>query len=233
MISQDFSEEQHPDYKVTGFYADWLEEQKTGCFYFIDDPMVVTGSIKLVKEGYLIEYWVSGLSWSDFHDDFEKTPRLLLKTTLGIKQKKNAKELEETILQIWNFQLIDLAFLAANEGQMVRLDSSIPENEETTFHAKWQLMGHHRLGTFDAGAENNPTTTRTARQYELLKSMGYTRPQKAILEFEKRVLQTNLMLSALEGRLNTARNKGMVLLKEDAEPSPRFFLDSDEWVYLG
>ena len=232
MSEQDFFEDAHPDYKVTGFFADWNEEQKTGYFYFIDEPMVVTGTVKLVKNGYLVEYWVSGLSWSDFHDAFEKTPRLLLKTTLGVKQKRNPRELEETILQIWNFQLIDLAFLAANEGQMIRLDSSIPENEETTFHAKWQLIGHHRLGTFDSGAENNPTTTRTARQYELLKSMGYTRAQKAIMDFEKRVLETNLMLSALEGRLNTARSKGMVLLKEDAEPSSNFFLDDNEWVDL-
>lgn len=227
-----FSEELHPDYKVSDFFADWLLEGKSGCFYFVDAPMVVTGTVKLVTSGYLVEYWVSGLSWSDFHDDFEKTPRLLLKVTLGLKQKKNNKELEDNLMEIWNLQLAELAFLAANEGQMVRLENSVSENEETNFHAKWQLMGHHKIGTFDAGADSNPSTTRTARQYELLKSMGYTRPQKAIMEFESRVLQTELMMTAIEGRLNNARNKGLVLLKEAAEQATDFFLDSNEWVDL-
>ncbi len=227
-----FGSELHPEYKVTGFYADWLEEGKTGAFRFEDTPFVVTGTAKLAPGGYLVEYWVSGLSWSDFHDDFEKTPRLLLKTTLGVKQKKDSKELERTLMEIWNLQLAELAFLAANEGQMLRLETSIPDNDETRFHAQWQLMGHHKLGTFDDGNQSNPTTVRTARQYELLKSMGYTRPQKAIMEFETKVLQTELMLSALEGRLNTARNKKLVIMKDEAEQTKDFFLESNDWVDL-
>jgi hypothetical protein len=232
MNFETYEDEPHPEFKVRGFYADWLEEGKTGVFRFEDEPFVVTGTARLATDGYLVEYWVSGLSWSDYHDDFEKTPRLLLKTTLGIKQKRNSNELEKTLLEVWNYQLFGLAMLAANEGQMVRLDSSVPENPETSFHAQWQLMGHHRLGTFDAGMQSNPTTVRTARQYELLKSMGYTRPQKAILEFENKVLQTELMLSALEGRLNTARNKKLVLMKEDAESTRDFFLENQDWVDL-
>lgn len=224
------SSDWHPLFKVEGFFSDWLVEMKSGCFYFIDDPFVVTGIVKLAVGGYVVEYWVSGLSWSDFHDDFEKTPRLLLKTTLGIKQKKSSRELDRAVMDIWNLQLAELAFLAANEGQMVRLDASISESPETSFHAKWQLIGHHRLGTFDAGQHNNPSTVRAARQYELLKSMGYTRPQKAILEFETRVLETGLVMAALEGRLTTARNKNLIHLKEGEGQKDSFFLEDNDWL---
>ena len=227
-----FLEEVDPETGVAGYFSNWLEEGQSGSFCFRDYPNVVTGTCKLVPEGYLAEYWVSGLSWSDFHSDFERTPRLLLKVTMGIKQKKNSNDLDKSILDIWNLQLGELAALAAMEGQMVRLENSITESEETNFHAKWQLIGHHVLGTFDEGEHTNPTTVRAARQYELLKSMGYTRPQKAILEFENRVLQTDLMMAALEGRLNTARSKKLILLKEEAERTKEFFLDDQEWVDL-
>ena len=232
MILDSYFDDLHPEYKVSGFYSDWLTEGESGCFYFLDHPFVVTGTIKLVAGGYLVDYWTSGLSWDDFHEEFEKQPRLLLKTTLGLRHKRNSQELDRAVMEVWNLQLAELAFLAANEGQMVRLEGSIPENEETSFHAKWQLMGHHKLGTFDEGNHRNPTTVRAARQYELLKSMGYTRPQQAILEFENRVLQTELMMAALEGRLTTARNKKLILLKEEVEQNKEFFLDDKEWVDL-
>jgi hypothetical protein len=221
-----------PQTGVARYFSDWLREGKTGCFFFIDEPHVVTGTCKLVTEGYLVEYWVSGLSWSDYHDDFDKTPRVILKTTLGVKKKTDSKALDKTLLEIWNRQLAELAHLAALEGQMLRLDNSITESEETNFHAKWHLIGHHALGTFDEGEHSNPTTVRTARQYELLKSMGYTRPQKAILEFEHQVLETELMLTAIEGRLNTARNKKLIPLKEETEQDDKFFLDYQDWVDL-
>jgi len=222
----------HPEFKVSGFYSDWLTEGQSGCFYFLDHPFVVTGTVKLAAGGYLVDYWVSGLSWDDLHDAFVKQPRLLLKTTLGLRQKKNSAELDRAVMEVWNLQLAELVLLAANEGQMVRLEGSIPEDEETSFHAKWQLMGHHKLGTFDDGDHGNPTTVRAARQYELLKSMGYTRPQKAIIEFETRVLQTELMMTALEGRLTAARNKKLILLKEETEQNREFFLEDNEWVDL-
>jgi hypothetical protein len=221
-----------PETGVARYFSDWLEEGKSGRFYFIDEPHVVTGTCKLVAGGYLVEYWVSGLSWSDYHDDFEKTPRLILKTTLGVKKKTDSKALDKTLIDIWNLQLAELALLAAIEGQMLRLNNSVTESEETNFHAKWHLIGHHTLGTFDEGEHSNPTTVRTARQYELLKSMGYTRPQKAILEFEQQVLETELMLTAVEGRLNTARNKKLIPLKEETEQNEEFFLDYQDWVDL-
>jgi hypothetical protein len=216
-----------PTFGVGAFRHEYFPEEATAQFRFVGAPFVVSVSVERSLSGYAADYWVSGVSWSDFHNEFEKSPRLLLKVQMGIKKKSDGEELTKAVISSWELQIVDLALLASNEGEMLRLQDQSADSQISNFHSIEHLRGQDECGNLDDPSSGNPLTVRTARQYELLKSMGNTRPQRTILDYETRVKKLNLLPTALDKRLHIARQLDLIPKKENFVSS--FFTNGNDW----
>ena len=212
---------------VQGFNEGWLPENKVGVMRFEDEGFVVTVSVRNVPGGYEVDYWTSGQTWSDTDNDFETMPKLLMRVLLGIKRQATLDDLIRQVVAAWKHQIIFSAHFSAYAGHSLRLGRQTADSNELDYHAKEHLLGHDRLNHFLDREGNESLTLRSARQYELLKSLGHTKPQKAILDYETNVMKHKLMFSALDRRLHTARQAELIPKKEKDKES--FFSQSGDW----
>lgn len=203
-----------------------MKEEGSALFKWEDDPFVVTVTANRTANGYVTDWWISGISQRAFHSEgFGDAPKLMLRAQLGITTKKNRIELENELHEIWLTNLKDLSFGSAIHGGIDKLEVQIDSNLKTTIVEK-HLHGHDRLGHFDATSTESPMTERSARQYALLTSLGYPKAQKLIAQYESEQQAIEVLVGAIDRRLYTGRKLGMIPKKESSKP---FFKDSNDF----
>lgn len=209
--------------KLQGIVANYMPEQGVAFYKWEDDPFVVTVTASKTARGYITDWWISGLTWSDFHnDDTGGTPKLMIRAQLGMSKKKTAHELELTLQGIWLDSLKELAFGSAVHGGIEKIEVGV-DSSLKQLHAEHHLEGHDRLGHFDSAISESPVTERSARQYGLLTSIGYPKAQKLIAEFETTRQAIEVLVGAIDRRLYMGRKLGMIPKKQLDTP---FFSES-------
>lgn len=212
---------------LDGLFANFNPKERGAFFKWEDDPFVVTVNVDQTQDGYLTEWWVSGLTKRDFHDQSpDGFPKLILKLQLGISRKESGIELEQSIHEIWFESVKELSFESAIQGgiqQPLGISSSTAIQD---LHADFHLEGHDRLDHFESVDSDSPTTLRTAKQYGLLKSMRYPRTQQAIAEYESRKQAIEVLVGAIDRRLYMSRKSGLVKKKATNVP---FFKSGNTW----
>lgn len=209
-----------------GLESHYMREQGMALFKWEDDPFVVTVTASRTANGYVTDWWISGISQKAFHyEGLGDSPKLMVRAQLGITSKENRIELENELHDIWLSNLKDLAFGSAIHGGIDKLEVQV-DSELKSRIVEMHLHGHDRLGHFDAKSKESPVTERSARQYALLTSLGYPKAQKLIAQYETEQQAIEVLVGAIDRRLYTGRKLGMIPKKESAKP---FFKNTSDF----
>lgn len=170
--------------------------------YWGDSPFVVSVNCTKTDNGFLADWWVSGLKWQD------DTPSLILHLTHGLPGKRS--ELEEQLWFMWEESTRELCFASARADGMQGDATSLATLREAfrtdllTFH----LRGNERLGNFSKQGDSK--AEKTANMYLMLKSFGSKQPQKVIADYESEELDLLVHATAINQRLTQAKKKGLL-----------------------
>jgi len=212
---------------LAGQFASFNRADKTALFKWEDDPFVVTVTATNNFNGYLCDWWVSGISRAVFHGKENGSPKMMLRAHIGVSRKDSALQLEKALHELWFDHFKDLAFESAIEGGLMKAE--VPSNLEVkSLHSELHLEGHDRLGHFDTEDTGSPLMERSAKQYGLLTSMGHPRSQKLIAEYETKKQAIEVLVGAVDRRLYMSRKAGLV---EKKTSEPPFFRDDTDFTY--
>lgn len=212
---------------LQGVYASFNRADAIAVFKWEDDPFVVSVTASNTNNGYLCDWWVSGISQAIFHGNENGFPRMMLRAQIGISIKESALELEAALHELWFEHFKDLAFESAIQGGLMRSVLSTDLNTKT-LHAEFHLEGHDRLGHFNSKSSEAPLMERSAKQYGLLTSMGHTRSQKLIADYESKQQAIEVLVGAIDRRLYMSRKAGLVEKKTLETP---FFRNNQDFNY--
>jgi hypothetical protein len=215
---------------LQGQFASFNASEKSALFKWEDSPFVVSVTVSNTPNGYLCDWWVSGISQAVFHGkDKNGFPKMMLRAQIGVSRKESALQLEAALHELWFAHFKDLAFESAIQGGLVKAE--VPSDLETkTLHSELHLEGHDRLGHFDAEDSDSPLMERSAKQYGLLTSMGHPRSQKLIAEYETKQQAIEVLVGAIDRRLYMSRKAGLV---EKKSTEPPFFRKESNFIYPG
>lgn len=175
-------------------------------FKFADEPFVVSITCEPSLDGFATEWVVTGQRRRD------GLPRFLLRVQMGIQA--TTSELRELSLEIWQNQLKELAFGAANQGG-IDAQANTMSRAHKDLHAEWHLKGNDLLGHFNQ--VSNTYTERTANMFNLLKSMGYLQAPKMLVQFETNESHGEVKESTINRRLHMARQAGLIPLERSKD----------------
>ena len=212
---------------LEGQFASFNRAYKTALFKWVDDPFVVTVTAANTANGYLCDWWVSGISQAVFHGKESGFPRMMLRAQIGVSRKESALQLEQALHELWFEHFKDLAFESAIQGGLMKAE--VPSDLEVkSLHSELHLEGHDRLGHFDDEDAGSPLMERSAKQYGLLTSMGHPRSQKLIAEYETKKQAIDVVVGAIDRSLYMSRKAGLV---EKKTSEPPFFRNDADFSY--
>jgi hypothetical protein len=171
-------------------------------FKFADDPFVVSITCEPLFDGFATEWVVTGKR------RWDSKPRFLLRLQMGIQA--TSSELRDQCLEIWQLQLKDLAYGAANQGGIDAQPNTMSKKYKD-LHAEWHLKGNDLLGHFNQISETY--TERTANMFNLLKSMGYLQAPKMLAHYEAKESEGEVKESTINRRLHMARQAGLIAME--------------------
>lgn len=220
-------------------------------YHKVENPFVFTVvCLPMNKGDFWCDWWITGpLDPSSGHS----APILLAQISMGIR----SFEREDLLFQInnlWQERFQEIAFSSATAGGVIADPGRLSAHSG---FAKKSIIGlhlssHDSLGHFSLPSRRSSggLTLRTAYMYELLRSMGVSKLQKTIAEFDSlnfasfyRKLQDGeditLTASTVNQRLAQARKAGLlanVESKKGRTPNAVNDLRYDEqkhgdWVY--
>jgi hypothetical protein len=212
---------------LEGQFASFNRADGIALFKWEDNPFVVTATVSNTQNGYLCDWWVSGISQAVFHGKENGFPRMMLSAQIGVSRKESALQLEEALHELWFDHFKDLAFESAIQGGLMKAE--VPSDLEVkSLHSELHLEGHDRLGHFDAEDSGSPLMERSAKQYGLLTSMGHPRSQKLMAEYETKKQAIDVLVGAIDRRLYMSRKAGLVEKKTSEQP---FFRNGTDFSY--
>ena len=165
----------------------------------LGDGLVATVELKVHGGKVMSDWWVSGLN-----ADEELVALTRMSFGLGVKTHSEAMSLltpiYDTILKEPLSKLVALGGFsdAPNPGS----------NDNKLALCRAHLDGHEELGNI---GDSQPIRVDIARQFQLIKSFGYSTAQKLISE------RTGLPKSTVDRRLFLARESGELSKKSDAD----------------
>jgi hypothetical protein len=211
---------------MTGIVAHYFVDKGVAFFKWEDDPFVVTVTATKTHRGYLTDWWISGLTWEGFHDKGSLGfPNLMLRAQIGVSKKESKFILEADLHDLWERHLKDISFDSAIQGGITRNDL-VTDSEMKQLHADYHLEGHDRLEHFDSKTSESPLTDRSARQYNLLTSLGYPKSQKMIADYESKRQAIDVLVGAIDRRLYVGRKMGLISKKQN---DTTFFKNTNDW----
>jgi len=212
---------------LEGQFASFNRADKVALFKWEDDPFVVTVTATNAPNGYLCDWWVSGISQAVFHGRESGFPKMMLRAQIGISRKDSAVQLEQALHELWFEHFKDLAFESAIQGGLIKAEVA-SDLDTKSLHSELHLEGHDRLGHFDSEDASSPLTERSAKQYGLLTSLGHPRSQKLIADYETKKQAIEVLVGAIDRRLYISRKAGLV---EKKAPEPPFFRGGKDFIY--
>jgi hypothetical protein len=153
-------------------------------YHRIDNPFVISVEALPRPDGtYICEWWVTGPTSPEIGSS---PPILLLHLVMGLRCERD--EVESHLETWWETRIQELTFgSAVGEGIIVdskRLKELSDQTQHEIIHQ--HLYSHEMLQHFPG--PNKPAkatlTVRTAFMYALLRSLGVSKVQKAIADFE-------------------------------------------------
>ena len=153
-------------------------------YHRIDNPFVFSVDALPRPDGtFMCEWWVSGPTSSEFG---YSPPVLLLHLVMGLKCKK--EDVEKQLEMYWETRIQEMTFASAIAGGIIVDPKRLKELSEQTQRdiIQQHLSSHDMLQHFPG--PNKPVratlTIRTAFMYALLRSLGVSKVQKEIADFE-------------------------------------------------
>lgn len=165
----------------------------------VGDGFVATVELKIKSGKAMSDWWISGLN-----SDEELVALARMSFGLGVRTQREALPL---LTKLYDDVLKEpLATLASLGGFSEAPNTGSNENKLALCRA--HLDGHQELGNL---GDSQPIRVDVARQFQLIKSFGYSTAQKLISE------RTGLPRSTVDRRLFLARESGLLQKMSDAD----------------
>ena len=227
----------------------WLARQGKVLYQKVQNPFAISIVCSPKTDGaFWCDWWITG---SPDPSPGHTPPVLLIQMSMAILGK-DRNELFALINQFWEERIEELAFASAVAGGTI-VDSGRLK-AQSDFVQK-RIISHH-LSSHDALDHFSPPdkkarrnlTLRTAFMYELLRSLGVSKVQRTIAEFEslnyeafyeeaKEGQEIALSAATVNQRLAQARKAGLLTVGDskkgrtpNASKDLKYYM-SDDWVY--
>lgn len=202
-------------------HISYKPEEGRAFFKWEDNPFVVTVEATNTLNGYLADWWVTGIPRREFHEPSSTGhPVAMLRVQVGITRKQSLSILEQELHSVWGEVLMELAMGSAiQNGIEFPTTTGLSRIQNWQQHAWHHLEGNSNLGHFSTGQSSSPVAERTSKQYKLLKSLGVTQAQKVVAEFESDIQNQEISLAAIDRRLFQGRQMNLIQKKKDNPPA--------------